>query len=182
MDTRLGAAKHVSTPWALRRYRTLAEWEQRATAIRRHILVCAGLWPLPEKTPLKAQVFGRIERDGYAVEKVFFESLTGFFVCGNLYRPLERGAFPGACLSARPLGAGASGKHRTGIDCWALHQLCAAGHGGLFVRHGWVQRQRPIRASGDWGAARGSVGNRRVEFATVEQHASGGLPLHRWRM
>ena len=97
-DTRLGAAKHVSTPWALRRYRTLAEWEQRAAAIRRHILVCAGLWPLPEKTPLKAQVFGRIEREGYAVEKVFFESLPGFFVCGNLYRPLGAGPFPGiAC-------------------------------------------------------------------------------------
>ena len=97
-DTRLGAAKHVSTPWALRRYRTLAEWEQQAAAIRRHILVCAGLWPLPEKTPLKAQVFGRIEREGYAVEKVFFESLPGFFVCGNLYRPLGEGPFPGiAC-------------------------------------------------------------------------------------
>ena len=94
MDTRLGAAKHVSTPWALRRYRTLAEWEQRAAAIRRHILVCTGLWPLPEKTPLKAQVFGRIEREGYAVEKVFFESLPGFFVCGNLYRPLGEGPFP----------------------------------------------------------------------------------------
>ena len=98
MDTRLDATKHVSTPWALRRYRTLAEWEQRAAAIRRHILVCAGLWPLPEKTPLKAQVFGRIEREGYAVEKVFFESLPGFFVCGNLYRPLGEGLFPGiAC-------------------------------------------------------------------------------------
>lgn len=98
MDTRLGAAKHVSTPWALRRYRTLAEWEQRAAAIRRHILVCAGLWPLPEKTPLKAQVFGRIEREDYVVEKVFFESLPGFFVCGNLYRPLGEGPFPGlAC-------------------------------------------------------------------------------------
>ncbi len=97
-DTRLGAAKNVNTPWALRRYRTLAEWEQRAAAIRRHILVCAGLWPLPEKTPLKAQIFGRIEREGYAVEKVFFESLPGFFVCGNLYRPLGEGPFPGlAC-------------------------------------------------------------------------------------
>ncbi|MCY3666869.1 MAG: acetylxylan esterase [Gemmatimonadetes bacterium] len=94
MDTRLGTAKHVSTPWALRRYRTLAEWGQRTAAIRRHILVCAGLWPLPEKTPLKAQVFGRIEREGYAVEKVFFESLPGFFVCGNLYRPLGEGPFP----------------------------------------------------------------------------------------
>ena len=93
-DARLGAVKHVSTPWALRRYRTLAEWEQRAAAIRRHILVCAGLWPLPTKTPLKAQVFGRIAREGYAVEKVFFESLPGFFVCGNLYRPLGEGPFP----------------------------------------------------------------------------------------
>ena len=97
-DTRLGAAKGVNTPWALRRYRTLAEWEQRAAVIRRHILVCAGLWPLPDKTPLKARVFGRIEREGYAVEKVFFESLPGFFVCGNLYRPLGEGPFPGiAC-------------------------------------------------------------------------------------
>ena len=93
-DARLGAPKHVSTPWALRRYRTLAEWEKRAAAIRRHILVCAGLWPLPVKTPLKAQIFGRIEREGYAVEKVFFESLPGFFVCGNLYRPLGEGPFP----------------------------------------------------------------------------------------
>ena len=97
-DARLDAAKNVDTPWALRRYRTLEEWEQRAAAIRRHILVCAGLWPLPEKTPLKARIFGRIEREGYAVEKVFFESLPGFFVCGNLYRPLREGPFPGvAC-------------------------------------------------------------------------------------
>lgn len=93
-DARLGAPKHVSTPWALRRYGTLAEWEKRAAAIRQHILVCAGLWPLPAKTPLKAQIFGRIEREGYAVEKVFFESLPGFFVCGNLYRPLGEGPFP----------------------------------------------------------------------------------------
>ncbi len=93
-DERLGPAKNVNTPWALRRYRTLAEWEQRAAAIRRHILVCAGLWPLPAKTPLKARIFGRIEREGYAVEKVFFESLPGFFVCGNLYRPLGEGPFP----------------------------------------------------------------------------------------
>ena len=90
-DERLDAAKNVNTPWALRRYRTLEEWEQRAAAIRRHILVCAGLWPLPDETPLKAQIFGRIEREGYGVEKVFFESLPGFFVCGNLYRPLSEG-------------------------------------------------------------------------------------------
>ena len=30
-DARLGEVKHVSTPWALRRYRTLAEWEDVLT-------------------------------------------------------------------------------------------------------------------------------------------------------
>ena len=110
MDTRLGAAKHVSTPWALRRYRTLAEWERRAAAIRRHILVCAGLWPLPAKTPLKAQVFGRIEREGYAVEKVFFESLPGFFVCGICTGRWGRGLFRGLPVRTAIGGAGVS-KH-----------------------------------------------------------------------
>jgi dienelactone hydrolase len=41
-------------------------------------------------------VFDRIERDGYSVEKVYFQSYPGFFVAGNLYRPLGRkGPFPG---------------------------------------------------------------------------------------
>ena len=97
-DARLHRAKHVRTPWALRRYQTIEAWEERAAEIRRHILVCSGLWPLPEKTPLKPRIFGRIEREGYSVEKVFFESLPGFFVTGNLYRPTGEGPYPGiAC-------------------------------------------------------------------------------------
>ena len=55
-----------------------------------------GLWPIPERTPLNPAVFGRIERDEYSVEKVYFESLPGFFVTGNLYRPLDQtGQLPG---------------------------------------------------------------------------------------
>jgi hypothetical protein len=46
-----------------------------------------GLFPLPTKTPLNAVVHGRIEREDYTVEKVFFEAMPGFFVTGNLYRP-----------------------------------------------------------------------------------------------
>ena len=87
-DDRL-EVRDTSTPWTLRTYPTRAGWEERARFIREHILACTGLWPLPPKTPLKPRIFGRIERDGYAVEKVFFESLPGFFVCGNLYRPLS---------------------------------------------------------------------------------------------
>src|SRR5690606_27945667 len=46
-----------------------------------------GLWPMPTKTPLNAVIHGRIEREGYSIEKVYFESIPGFYVTGNLYRP-----------------------------------------------------------------------------------------------
>ncbi len=72
-----------------------ASWETRAAWIRRQILVGAGLWPMPERTPLNAEVYGRIARDGYAIEKVRFQSIPGFYVSGNLYRPLgKKGPFP----------------------------------------------------------------------------------------
>ena len=49
IDAGIVEIKHTSTPWALRRYRTLEEWQQRGAQIRRHILVCSGLWLQSEK-------------------------------------------------------------------------------------------------------------------------------------
>jgi hypothetical protein len=60
---------------------------QRKEAVRNRILLAAGLFPLPAKTPLNAVIHGRIERDDYTVDRVFFESFPGHFVCGNLYLP-----------------------------------------------------------------------------------------------
>ena len=73
-----------------------AEWRERAREIREQVLVSCGLWPMPPKTPLNAHVFGKIERDGYSIEKVYLETYPGFFLAGNLYRPLNhgRGPFP----------------------------------------------------------------------------------------
>lgn len=71
-----------------------AEWSRRAESIRERVLVSCGLWPMPEKTPLQPKIFGRIERDGYSVEKVYFQSWPGFYVAGNLYRPLGKGSGP----------------------------------------------------------------------------------------
>ncbi|MCA9267585.1 MAG: hypothetical protein KDA41_03910, partial [Planctomycetales bacterium] len=64
-----------------------AAWPQRQERVRRQMLVALGLWPLPEKTPLHAVIHGKIEKDEYTVEKVSFESVPGFYVTGNLYRP-----------------------------------------------------------------------------------------------
>lgn len=68
-----------------------AAWDTRRDEIQKRVLVSSGLWPMPEKTPLNAVVHGRIERDDYTVEKVFFESLPGHFVTGNLYLPKNHG-------------------------------------------------------------------------------------------
>jgi hypothetical protein len=77
-------------------YRTLAEWEARAAHLRRQILSAAGLLPLPQRNPLNPRIFGRIEREGYSVEKVLLETQTGFYLGGNLYRPRGKaGKFPG---------------------------------------------------------------------------------------
>ena len=75
-------------------FTSLDAWNQRAAHIRELILESAGLMPMPERTPLGAQVFGEIKRDGYTVSKVYFESLPGFYVTGNLYRPAGDGPFP----------------------------------------------------------------------------------------
>jgi hypothetical protein len=70
-------------------------WLDRARAVRRQMLVTLGLWPMPPKTPLRPEVFGKLERDGYTIEKVVLETLPGFFLGGNLYRPVgARGKVP----------------------------------------------------------------------------------------
>jgi dienelactone hydrolase len=70
-------------------YSNKAEWERRADNIRKNILIGAELYPLPKKTPLKPIIRSKRVHDGYTVENVAFESMPGFFVTGNLYRPTK---------------------------------------------------------------------------------------------
>ncbi len=73
---------------------SLEAWKPRASYLREHVLASAGLLPLPEKAALRPSIFGEIRRADYSVSKVYFESLPGFFVTGNLYRPNGDGPFP----------------------------------------------------------------------------------------
>lgn len=74
---------------------SLPRWEERRKDLRHKLLVATGLWPPPPRTPLNAKIFGETEGDGFRVAKVYFESLPGFLVTGNLYRPAEgEGPFP----------------------------------------------------------------------------------------
>ena len=88
-DARNTTIVTTDTQMPLPTFTSLAAWEARKASLRNQILVAAGLSPLPEKTPLNAQVFGRYEGKGYTVEKVLLETLPGFYLGGNLYRPVD---------------------------------------------------------------------------------------------
>ena len=91
---RAAEVRDQNTPRSFPEIKSRAQWEERARTIREHILVNCGLWPMPAKTPLNARVFDRVEREGYSIEKVAIETWPGFFLAGNLYRPLGKGTGP----------------------------------------------------------------------------------------
>ncbi len=94
VDSRLERAKTLNDEHAFDPPATLQAWERRAARVREQILVAAGLWPLPPVASVNATIHGRIERDAYSVEKVLVESFPGFYVTGNLYRPLAPSTTP----------------------------------------------------------------------------------------
>jgi dienelactone hydrolase len=91
-QTVLDSRTHFTMP----EFATREAWQEKAAFLRKQILASAGLLPPPEKTKAPAQIFGKLEREGYSIEKVLLETLPGFYLGGNLYRPLgRRGPFPG---------------------------------------------------------------------------------------
>ena len=86
-DVRLGPPKDLNGHFPFRVPESLEAWEKRAESLRQQILVATGLWPQPEKTPLNAVIHGKVQREGFTVEKVYFESVPNHFVTGLLFRP-----------------------------------------------------------------------------------------------
>jgi dienelactone hydrolase len=107
-DVRTEALKDLNGYFPFEPPATLDDWNKRAEQVRRRILVSQGLWPMPEKSPLKAVIHGKVDRPEYTVEKVYFESFPGFFVTGSLYRPKgKEGKLPGVLC---PHGHWANGR------------------------------------------------------------------------
>jgi hypothetical protein len=87
-----------------------------------------GLWPLPEKTPLKAAVTGTVEGDNIVVEKIHFQSKPGLYVTGNLFRPKKvAGKLPTVLYVCGHSGAGRNGGKVKFQD-----------HGIWFAQNGYV--------------------------------------------
>jgi dienelactone hydrolase len=108
--------------------RTLEEWQARRPRLQQEILDMLGLWPLPEKTPLKATVTGTLERDGVVIEKLHFQSRPGLYVTGNLYRPKKiDGKLPTVLLQVGHYSMGRNG-----------HKTFMQDHGMWFANNGYV--------------------------------------------
>lgn len=158
-DPRLLQTRTLDTPVPPPPPRDLPSWEDRARALRLQVLAAAGLWTDPAREPRRApapEVFDRREHPelGYAVEKVFFESLPGYFVTGNLYRPLGREGPRPAVL--HPHGHAALGR----LQHDAL--FSPAMRGITFARMGYVAFTYDMAGYGDnlriphrWGEPRG---------------------------
>ncbi len=86
-DSRLTADRHTNTVFPITRFHSREEVEHRREELRFNLQMAAGLYPWPEKTPLrvKREPAGRYE--GFTVEKIMFETRPGFWSTGNLYLP-----------------------------------------------------------------------------------------------
>lgn len=82
--------RHNRLSYPVRKFATRDDWERYAAWLRRHTRVSLALDPAPPRTPLRAKVTDPVECEDVVIEKVAFESLPGYFVTGNLFRPLKR--------------------------------------------------------------------------------------------
>src|SRR6516164_3819543 len=85
--------------------KTPKEIQERQANLKAKFL--AALGGFPEKTPLNARVVGKLQGDGFHVEKVIYESRPEHHVTANLYLPKSDGPVPGVLL---PCGHSANGK------------------------------------------------------------------------
>jgi dienelactone hydrolase len=105
-----------------------AEWEGKRPRLKREFLDMMGLWPLPEKTDLKATVTGMLERPGVVIEKLHYQSKPGLYVTGNLYRPKDDSKKYPAILYV----CGHTSKGRDG------NKTAFQDHGLWFAKYGYV--------------------------------------------
>ena len=93
-DSRNVRIRHTDEHYSFGEY-TKSQWEDRAEFLRKQILFSSGLLPLPRKEPLNPLTGEVIVHEDYSVASVLLETYPGYFLGGNLYRPVaKQGPFP----------------------------------------------------------------------------------------
>jgi cephalosporin-C deacetylase-like acetyl esterase len=73
---------------ALHQLKTPEQWRIQQNKTRR--ILDGFFGKFPEKTPLHSVITGKIDREKYTIEKLYFESRPHYYVTANLYLPKER--------------------------------------------------------------------------------------------
>jgi cephalosporin-C deacetylase-like acetyl esterase len=150
---------------------SLEDWKRRRPTLHRELLYMLGLDPLPERTPLKAEIKGTLDRPEYRIEKLVFQSRPGLYVTGNFYLPRKAAPPMAAVLyvcghNPHPLGAKSAYQDRGvwfaehGTACLVLDTLefgeVAGVHHGLHDLNLWNWQSRGYIPSGVevWNAMR----------------------------
>lgn len=82
-------ASVIIKKWASE-WKTKADWENRADVIRQGIIKGMKLDQMPKvSNDFKPIIRNTRTMDGYIVENIAIESFPGFFITGNLYRPIK---------------------------------------------------------------------------------------------
>ncbi len=111
---------------------TLADWTKQRDERRRQLFEMLGLWPLPQRTDLKPVVTGKVDGDGFTVEKLHFQSLPGLYVTANLYLP--KNASTAAPTILYVCGHAEVKTNGVSLGNKTFYQH----HGSWFARHGYV--------------------------------------------
>ena len=101
------------------------EYDAYRKAMHRKMMAALGEWPA--RTPLNARTVATLQREGYRIEKVIFESMPGLFVTANLFLPDSTARRPAPAI-VMSCGHSADGK-----DCDIYLRACV-----LAVRQGFV--------------------------------------------
>lgn len=125
---------------------TADAWRERQQYVRDTLIDMMG--GLPERTPLNARVVGSLERDGYRVERVIFESRPEFYVTANVYVPTT-GAGPYPALVS-PCGHSHNGK---AYDGYQRAYIAAAKQGYVVLAYDPISQGERLQILDESGAS-----------------------------
>ena len=107
---------------------SVEDWKKLRPKYKEEYFHMLGLWPMPQKTPLKATITGTLQGGNYIVEMLHYQSRPRLYVTANLYRP--KNIAEGQRLPAVLYVCGHSPRGRNG------NKTAFQSHGIWFARHG----------------------------------------------
>jgi len=109
---------------------SVEDWKKLRPKYKEEYFYMLGLWPMPQKTPLKATITRTLQGDDYIVDMLHYQSRPQLYVTANLYRP--KNTAKGQHLPAVLYVCGHSSRGRSG------NKTAFQSHGMWFARHGYI--------------------------------------------